>query len=552
MSRNGQLTIASRHKPRSDPRFETRRANSGPVTHLSKVVPSSANRDLSAAKPSGPDARPAGTSSTFCRTHRRFIFGAPEAVCPECPPVEHVHTSAPPRSKSWDPSKSNDTDLQLLTPVSDSSAIDDQAFADFFSTYISPEVGIWRQSYLIALADYAPRTTILQRAKHTLGLAHIASSVGDNQLSRRSRVEYGRILGELRFTMCFPSKIRTRTEFRELVASIALLSHLGDPVVNSINADDSWATHLWAIQHVFSGRVPPANSRDTPLDRGLVRHSFMNGFMLAIAKRKKWVIDARWLPALSQGWTDVLTVFHELPSLLEGVDDALATRGDVSSLLHIVGRLREMRVAALQSPEGDLAEGHQTVDAARLHLGIEEHRVMAASTTFPALHVPDATAEGRQAIAALHWRLLILTMECTLLRIWHFYPEDCFDPISNAWQRGVEQNAYNVARMLCMSALSFTRPDKLVRAIMLRLMITMAHNVFKEQNAAAEADWCRACLEANAARIQRIKDEGGPTLCKVADVLPGIVEACRYKSAFDREAFVVRARETTRLKALTI
>ena len=74
-------------------------------------------------------------------------------------------------------------------------------------------------------------------------------------------------------------------------------------------------------------------------------------------------------------------------------------------------------------------------------------------------------------------------------------------------------------------------------------MLMLARNVFEQLGRRPELGWCDACLIANQLRIRRIRESGEPTLCKVEDIMPGIVEAGKYKSRFDRRAFVIRGGE---------
>lgn len=71
-------------------------------------------------------------------------------------------------------------------------------------------------------------------------------------------------------------------------------------------------------------------------------------------------------------------------------------------------------------------------------------------------------------------------------------------------------------------------------------MLMLCRNVFEAQDRRPELGWCEACLIANQLRIRRIRASDAPTLCKVEDITPGIVEAGKYKSRFDPRAFIIR------------
>ena len=60
-----------------------------------------------------------------------------------------------------------------------------------------------------------------------------------------------------------------------------------------------------------------------------------------------------------------------------------------------------------------------------------------------------------------------------------------------------------------------------------------------------ELGWCNACLIANKMRIKRLKQTEPPTLCRVEEVLHGIAEAGRYRSAFRMQAFQINAAKTS-------
>lgn len=344
-------------------------------------------------------------------------------------------------------------------------------FADFFENYYPPSLHVWRHiTYLRSLVDLTPSTPVLERARRTIGLIHLASATQDTRLVREARVSYGRLLGMLQFTLTFPSKIRSAQETRELVASIALLTHISDIPGDDASRDDSWATHVQAAQALFTTYVPLSLPAADHLDHGLMRHTLMNGFFLALAKRKSWVVDPAWLVSIkSIGWTEMVRACHRLPGLLAETDELLASRADATSLVALVARLEDARAKARGLYLG--AQKPTLVDASSCPQALcgeaEEHVVMAESTAFPELYAP-LTGQGiSEALRFCFKAMLQLIVECTILRIWHFRPKTLFVAPTIAWAVA-EERAYVMARELCKIALSFTQSTK-VRPLTIQL-----------------------------------------------------------------------------------
>lgn len=411
---------------------------------------------------------------------------------------------------------------------------------------------VWRQiTYLRSLLDFTPNTPVLKRARRTIGLANLAVATQDVRLVREARVSYGRLLGMLQFTLMFPSKVQTASEVRELVASIALLSHISDSPALCQDSDDSWATHLLAAQQLYNVHAPKALAAMMKLDDGLMRHVIMNGFFLALAKRTAKSVDTTFAIGLkSKGWSALLPPFNRLPGLLEETDKALDARADVSVLLKILVQLQTMRdknvglYPELQNPP--------VISAAKVNEfdnDAEEHLVMADSTTFPELYAPLVNDGGTAAFKVVLSTILVLTIQCTILRILHFRPE-ILGAIPITAQRTTEESAYQLARRLCKVSLSFTHTNKIAIVAMLRLTVLFARNVFEQQDRLPEMGWCEACLIANHLRMQRVRSSAAPTLCKIEDITPGLVEAGRYKMIFDRKAFIIKAPQVPSMRLL--
>lgn len=270
-----------------------------------------------------------------------------------------------------------------------------------------------------------------------------------------------------------------------------------------------------------------------------MRHTFGNGFFLALAKRKAWNVDVRLFRSLkSIAWTRIVLEYGGLPGLLEEADKALAQQADASRLTELLAQLRD-----LQRKSADLfpdtrptrlkATAMQSLDPT-----IEEHVVMAESTVFPALFSPITESGGADAHKIVYSTMLSLVSLCTMLRIWHFRSETVASP---SFQEGIERKVFSLAQDLCNVALSLTQVDKVVYLSILRLCFTLARNVLEQQNAWPEMGWGETCLIANQLRMDRVRRNCAPTLCKVEDITSGIAEAGRYKCRFNPHAFIVRA-----------
>lgn len=425
-------------------------------------------------------------------------------------------------------------------------------FASFFDSHYPSDVKLWRTiTYLRSLVDFTSNTLILKRAKRTIGLTHLAAVTQNDRLVRESRVSYGRLLGMLQFSLMFPSKIQTLNEIREVVASVTLLTHISDVSSVTEDLDDSWTTHMLAAQQLYKTYAPAAVPAMTRLDEGLMRHVIMNGFFLAVAKRRTWNVDASYIAGLkSQGWTNLVPAFRRLPGLLEETDKALACAVDASSLLRIVAELQVIkeRTAGL-FPE---VRYPPTMDSAAIHnlpVGAEEHLVMADSPTFPTLYAPMTKDGGSETFKVVLATFLQLTVDCTMLRIWYFRPET-LGAVPESCPPNAEKTAYELASRLCKVSLSLTHSDKVTYVAMLRFCLLLARNVFEQQDRLPEMGWCDACLIANSLRMQRVRSTAAPTLCKLEDITPGLAAAGRYKVKFDSRCFVVRATQAPSMRLL--
>ncbi|KAK5736568.1 hypothetical protein LTR17_007387 [Elasticomyces elasticus] len=429
----------------------------------------------------------------------------------------------------------------LLTSALSHLDIDEvQMFADFFEQYVPASP--WRQAtYLGTVMDLVPKSSLLKRAKRTIGLIHLAALSGDGRLGREARISYVWLLGQLQFQLAFPVKHADPEETRELAVSIALMTHMSETSSKSSLADDGWTTHLMGATKLLSTYGPSRMNTDGRLDQGLLRHVLANGFNLALAKRTAWNVDISWFQHMpSKGWTTYVAAFCKLPELLETTDRALAERWKTSELAELVTRLEDVgRHGGDLYPEISLPETVGVSAVGSLSADIEEHCVMTGSVAFPELFVPMSPDQPALHLLVIPIQLLLIAA-CTILRIWHFRP-DALTSVSDKEQRHVKQDVYMLARKLCKTALSFTQSSKLVHIHGLRLYLTLARNVFEQQSASAELGWCDGCLIANQLRLERLRATCIPTLCKIEDVIPGIAEAGRYKSKFDPRAFIVRS-----------
>jgi hypothetical protein len=122
-----------------------------------------------------------------------------------------------------------------------SDADDVQMFANFFQRYVGDDPHVFvRSSYLWALTSYTPTTPLLKCARRTVGLTHAATVSQDVRLIRESRICYGKLLWLLQFQLAFPIV----SQNRELIASIALLTHLSDPYSGTGLGGEDWVTHF--------------------------------------------------------------------------------------------------------------------------------------------------------------------------------------------------------------------------------------------------------------------------------------------------------------------
>ena len=440
----------------------------------------------------------------------------------------------------------------LYSDVNGTNVKEIQMFADFYEKYITYSVNEWRQiTYLRALMDLEPTTQLLKSAKRTIGLAHLAAKSQDGRLAREARISYSQLLGMLQFSLAFPTKTGDANHTRQLAASIALLTHLSDPISSVGQSDDSWTTHMAGGQQLLTKYAATQLYAADKLDVGLMRHTIMNGLYLAIAKRKNFFIDTNLLDGIeSKGWTAMVQAAHRLPGLLARTDQALPQAQNLYSLAEIAFELAETREKAMNvCPDAQHPSSICTRPSKFMSAEVEEHCVMMDSETFPEMFVPMTKDGGAVALKLVLSTCLALISECTILRIRHFHPEVALLTSNKANPPG-HHHAYHLSRQLCKIALSFTQTDKIVHISILRLCLTLARNVFEQQEALPEMGWCNACLIANDMRMRRVRSTCAPTLCKIEDVMAGIAEAGRYKQKFNSDAFIIRPTQSPSMRLL--
>ncbi|KAK4574911.1 hypothetical protein LTR86_000760 [Recurvomyces mirabilis] len=277
----------------------------------------------------------------------------------------------------------------------------------------------------------------------------------------------------------------------------------------------------------------------------------LNGLWIGIVKRQAWNIDPAWLRTGSLGWTRLVSVFHGLPALLGRTDKAFLTN-QTDELIDIV---RSLHLILQQGNDlfSDVRFESASLDALTpwLQAPAEEHCVQLASPVFPHMYLPFIGEKEVEVQKLLMRTLLCLIAECTILRVWHFHPVTTRSIVAQT-RDATEKRALALARQLCMALLSFTQGERIVQALTIRLCLQLARNVFEQQQAYPEMGWCDACLIANDLRVARLRKTGAPSLCKIAQVIPGLAEAGRYGSKLNVQKLVIRAEEhgTMNMKGL--
>ncbi|KAI5369190.1 hypothetical protein Slin14017_G000690 [Septoria linicola] len=410
--------------------------------------------------------------------------------------------------------------------------LDTQMFAVFYDNFLPPLLSPWRSvSYLASVAGTVPGTPLLKSAKRAFGLVHLAQQSQNTAILQESRISYGRLLGLLNYALQCPDK-----ETRDILVTMSLMTHMSNTMELAAQKDVTWAVHLQAAQHLLMLQGPRHLQVESAVDQGIVRHICGNSFWLAIANRKGWSIHRAWLKMQTKGWADMLEVFHDLPTILQDTDATLAREDNIGDLLKLVSRLHHIM---------KFARSLFTTVQDRLIVGISElkkggikdkDRLLAAgSYIFSGWYAP---MNQMDALKFILMTLLSLITECTILRIWIMCPETVM-LIPSDLQRSIYQNSDRLARRLCRISPSLMQADGIVSVLTLELCLRMAYNVFEQQQATAEMNWSSAALSATSKRLDLVRANGVPTLCKLEQVIPGIVEAGRYGSAFDLRALTL-------------
>lgn len=435
---------------------------------------------------------------------------------------------------------------QSIVQVQTADIMRAKMFGDFFEYHLPPDATASHgrtSSYLRAVLEHPNPSRLLQRGIETVCLGSAASRQNDPGLLHAAQKSYSQILAMLQSAVAASSWQRGGiTDVRELLTSISLLTHLDGPLVDSNDPCDSWATHLEGASQVLAVVGPSCFENASTLDCGLARHILSNGNILAVAKRKAWPFMDRWYENPerlgSTGWAEMGQIFGPLPGLLEQTDKALAAspRPDLAHLSRILQQLSAIKYRGLMLwPEEEPEANVSVTDLHEWDLTIEEHRFATSSRSIPHFFPRQ---EELASIRLTHRTGYLTVLECTILRIWHYAPS--LLP-SRKRLRQAESQVFGFALKLCQMLLQVTSSRAIVYALGYRIFLKLSRNVFEQLGATTELSWCNACLIANKMRIKRLKETEPPTLCRVEEVLNGIAEAGRFRSAFRMQAFRINA-----------
>ncbi|KAF4550982.1 Hypothetical protein D9617_15g043360 [Elsinoe fawcettii] len=425
----------------------------------------------------------------------------------------------------------------VRSSLPESDVLDTQMFALFYDTYLPADTPIWRQiTYLRSVAEIVPYTALFKLAKRTLGLAHLAASTKNPRIEEESAISYSRLLNLLRASLQRSDKEGKRTTLREILSTMALLTHMSDHAGGPAHMSPAWVVHLDAARRLLDTKAFRRLDVEQPLDKGLVRHVASNSFYLALAKRQTWSTPQCFFDHESKGMTDLLRVFQGLPTMLEETDWALCIDDNLPTLKDLIRRLQLiLEEARLLFPDVQNPRRMNNCPGETLDQGPEDEILTSCSSVFPGLFSPMSHLRTMRLTCLT---TLVIMTQCTILRIWAMRPESTV-LASDETRESIERDVRLQAVRLCKITPSLIRRDQVVAMQTLRLSIMLARNVFEQQTMIAELDWCNRCLDAVQAKMDRLGEHGIRTLCKIADVVPGMAEAGRYGSMFNYHAFTV-------------
>ena len=321
-----------------------------------------------------------------------------------------------------------------------------------------------------------------------------------------------------------------------IISNLDQLMHVRDQDRDKNQSQGDWALHYQgALQYLLACR-PSSFDLSNSFERPMVRSVLTHGFWLDMAKRKRLELDSRqWrlqqdAMRHSEGpMFQTVMIFQSVPKLLEETDLLLSNPRHISSRhwTRLCQELEELK--ARGETELVKRDTHTIIsisETSAFDMAIEEHCFITTSRTVLRFH---QFPSGEAAFASAYLRIVLLTIDCTLLRIFHYVSSarECPDQRT---QQDVESDAFQSAKQLCSLVYYFAKMDSLASAHVTTLLLRFARNFFEEHGAEKELGWCQACLIAAGIRIQRIQPLRPPSLCRAGELGTKLAAAARYRA----------------------
>ncbi len=218
-----------------------------------------------------------------------------------------------------------------------------------------------------------------------------------------------------------------------------------------------------------------------------------------------------------------------LPGLLEATDamlipdSASATTANVRELVIRLNRLRTQVHAwvTLHVPLEKLATENIVFDTT-----IEELKMWSENESFTSANY--ISQPYRYAAFVLMSRIICIIADCAILRL-----QNLVSLTDGLWElaihRDTKKDAYAMACNMCEDVYWASQLGSLALTSMLRTSVDVAARFFRDYGASAELEFCRACGEATDRRVQRLRQKGARSLCRIEAVAPLFVESASYK-----------------------
>lgn len=407
-----------------------------------------------------------------------------------------------------------------------------------------------RDSYLCQLPAFdLSSQPLLRHAVATVCFGYRALHQGDQNLLNRAKESYGKTLHLLGRVLRAESQPYDSVT---VVLTIKLLTIQNDAVESRSHLVD-WTSHQEGLERYVKTKGRGCLDLSVPNER-LLWNDMQNGALYgALAKRRSSILTPDELCPVHKDLVNApfMTYGLQLARLIEETE-SLCYHLRFSRLVKLwndllsLGREMEGRLEDATSFGQKVSRLQQNLvhasDANAFDLTIEEHRVMAANSTFlPFYRLYNENHKPDYAFG--FWlgelRMFIIVVKCMLLRLIHYrsnYVRSIpSDRSLESMKIDLETTATHQASELCRTFHFYSTMHSHGNIDFFHIMCTLTQNFFEDIGATEEFSWCQTVGNATRTRLERLIVDQPRTMCRLRDLHEGLSGLSRIRAPLIRE-----------------